>query len=59
LGSLAKYEFVKVMQMNAAKAMWDKLIQSYEGDTKVKSVKLQTFRIPYEKLKMHNDERIA
>lgn len=39
--------------------MWDNLIQSYEGDTKVKSAKLQTFIIQYETLKMNDDESIA
>ena len=32
---------------------------SYEGDAKVKSAKLQTLRIQYEKLRMHNEESIA
>ena len=59
LGSLAEYGFVKFMQLNTAKAMWDNLIQSYEGDAKVKSVKLQTLRIQYETLRRHNDESIA
>ena len=47
------------MQLNTAKEIWDKIIQSYEGDTKVKSVKLQTLRIQYENLKMHNEESIS
>jgi hypothetical protein len=59
LGSLTESEFVKVMQLNTTKEIWDKIIQSYEGDTKVKSAKLQTLRIQYETLRMHNDESIA
>ena len=39
--------------------MWDNIIQSYESDTKVKSSKLQTFRIQYETLRMHDDESIV
>lgn len=35
------------------------LVQSYEGDTKLKRAKLQTYRIQYETLKMHEDERIT
>ena len=58
-GSLTESEFVKVMQLNTAKEMWDKIILSYEGDAKVKSAKLQTLRIEYENLKMHSDESIA
>ena len=58
-GSLTESEFVKVMQLNTAKKIWDKIILSYEGDAKVKSAKLQTLRIEYENLKMHSDESIA
>ena len=47
------------MQLNTSKEIWDKIILSYEGDTKVKSAKLQTLRIQYEKLRMHNEEIIA
>ena len=39
--------------------MWDKIIQSCEGDSKVKSAKLQTLRIEYENLRMRSDESIA
>ena len=58
-GSLTEAEFVKVMQLNTAKEIWDKIILSYEGDAKVKSAKLQTLKIEYEKLRMHSDESIA
>jgi hypothetical protein len=59
LGSLTESEFVKVMQLNIAKDIWDKIILSYEGDAKVKSAKLQTLRIQYENLKMNSEESIA
>jgi hypothetical protein len=36
LSGLAEDEFVKVMQLESAKEMWDKIISSYEGDEKVK-----------------------
>ena len=58
-GSLNEAEFVKVMQLNTTKEIWDKIILSYEGDEKVKSAKLKTLRIDYENLKMHNDESVA
>jgi len=32
LGSLSESEFVKVMHLNTTKEIWDKIIQSYEGD---------------------------
>ena len=59
LGSMSESEFAKVMQLHSAKEIWDKIILRYEGDTKVKSAKLQTLRIEYENLKMHSDESIA
>ena len=31
LNGLAEVEFVKVMHLETAKAMWDKLINNYEG----------------------------
>ena len=45
--------------MNTTKEIWEKIILSYEGDAKVKGDKLQTLRIQYEKLRMHNEESIA
>ena len=47
------------MQLKTAKEIWDKIVQSYEGDSQVKRAKLQTLKIQYETLKMHNDESIA
>jgi len=45
--------------MNSTKGIWDKIIQSYEGNTKVNSAKLKAFRIQYENLRMHSDESIV
>ena len=59
MGILTESEFVKVMQLNTTKEIWDKIILRYEGDAKVKSAKLQTLRIEYENLKMHSNESIA
>jgi hypothetical protein len=39
--------------------MWNKLISSYEGNEKVKDVKLQTFRLKFEQLKMNEDEIVS
>ena len=47
------------MQLKSAKEIWDKIVQSYEGDSQVKCVKLQTLRIQYETLKMHSDESVS
>jgi hypothetical protein len=46
------------MHLESAKAMWDKLISSYEGNEKVKDAKLQTYRLQFEQLKMNEDETI-
>eukprot|EP00253_Pinus_taeda_P009071 PITA_09071 len=42
-----------------SKEIWDKIIQSYEGDSQEKRAKLQSLRVQYETLKMHSDENIA
>eukprot|EP00253_Pinus_taeda_P004518 PITA_04518 len=59
LGSLSQLEFVKVMHLKSAKEIWDKIVQSYEGDSQVKHAKLQTLIIQYETLKMQSDESIG
>jgi hypothetical protein len=52
LSGLAEAKFVKVMHLESAKEMWDKLISSYEGNEKVKSAKLQTYTLQFEQLNM-------
>jgi hypothetical protein len=59
LNGFAEVEFVKVMHLQTAKEMWDKLISSYEGNEKVKAAKLQTFRLKFEQLKMNEDETVS
>jgi hypothetical protein len=54
LNGLAEAEFVKVMHLQTAKEMWDKLISSYEGNEKVKDAKFQTYRLKFEQLKMND-----
>ena len=49
----------KVMGCNTAKEVWDKLKSIYEGDPKVKQVKLQRHREEFENLKMNENEDIA
>jgi hypothetical protein len=50
LNGIVEAEFVKVMHLQTAKEMWDKLISSYEGNEKVKDAKLQTYRVQFENL---------
>jgi hypothetical protein len=59
LGGLVGSKFVKVMHCESAKEIWDKLKNVYEGDTKVKSAKLQSYRSQFESLKMEESEDIA
>jgi hypothetical protein len=59
LNGLAEAKFVKVMHLDTAKAMWDKLISSYEGNEKVEDAKLQTYKLKFEQLKMNEDETIS
>ena len=47
------------MHYTSAKEIWDKLKNVYEGDTKVKSEKLQTYISQFECLKMEESEDIA
>jgi hypothetical protein len=42
MSGLAEVEFVKVMHLETAKEMWEKLISNYEGNEKVKDAKIQT-----------------
>jgi hypothetical protein len=58
LNGLAEAEFVKVMHLETAKAMWDKLVSSYEENEKVKDAKIQTYRLKFERLNMNEDETI-
>jgi hypothetical protein len=59
LNGLSETVFTKVAHCKSAKEIWDKLQNIYEGDTKVKATKLQTYRGQFEQLKMKEDENIA
>jgi hypothetical protein len=47
------------MQYESTKEMWDKLVNNYEGDAKVKLAKLQAHKIQFESLRMSEDENIT
>jgi hypothetical protein len=51
--------FTKVTHYKSTKEIWDKLQNIYEGDTKFKTTKLQTYRGQFEELKMKEDEDIT
>ena len=44
LSAIDESVFNKVMNCPSAKEMWDKLQTTYEGDSKFKEAKLQTYR---------------
>jgi hypothetical protein len=59
LNGLGESIFTKVAHCKYAKEIWDKLQNIYEGNSKVKSTKIQTYRGQFEQLKMKEDENIA
>jgi hypothetical protein len=59
LNGLSDTIFTKVAHCKSAKEIWDKLRNIYEGDSKVKATKLQTYRGQFEQLKMKEDEDIT
>jgi hypothetical protein len=59
LNGLGESVYTKVVHCKSAKEIWDKLQNIYEGDSKVKATKLQTYRGQFKQLKMKEDENIA
>jgi hypothetical protein len=59
LSGLVEAEFVKFMNLETAKEMWDNLVSIYEGNEKVKDAKLQTSKLQFEQLQMKEDETIG
>jgi hypothetical protein len=59
LNGLSDTIFTKVSHCKSAKEIWDKLRNIYEGDSKVKETKLQSYRGQFEQLKMKEDEDIT
>jgi hypothetical protein len=59
LNGLSDKIFTKVTHCKSAKEIWDKLRNIYEGDSKVKTTKLQTYIGQFKQLKMKEDEDIV
>ena len=59
LNGLCESVYTKFIHCKSAKDIWDKLQNIYEGDSKVKAAKLQTYKGQFEKLKMKEDEDIT
>jgi hypothetical protein len=59
LNGLGESVFAKVTHCKSTKEIWDKLQNIYEGDSKVKETKIQTYRGQFEQLNMNEYENIA
>ena len=59
LKGLVYLVFFKVMQCKTTKHAWEKLKITYEGASKVKKSKIQTYKGKFESLKMKEEENIA
>jgi hypothetical protein len=59
VNGLSETIFTKVAHCKSSKEIWDKLQNIYEGDSKVKAGKLETYRGQFKQLKMKEDENIA
>jgi hypothetical protein len=59
LNGLSESVYTKVMNFISTKEIWDKLQNIYEGDSKFKAAKLQSYRGQFEQLNMKEDENIA
>ena len=58
LNSLDDAIFPKITAAKSAKSIWDILKAAYQGNDKVKMVRLQTLRTQFEMLKMTDSETI-
>ena len=59
MSGLTNSVFTKVMRCKTSKQAWDKLKIIYEGASKVKESKLQTYKGQFESLKMKEGENIG
>ena len=59
LNGLEESVFTKVSHCKSTKEIWDKILNIYEGDSKVKATKLQTYRGQFEQIKMKEYENIV
>jgi hypothetical protein len=59
LNGLFELVYTKVIHCKSAKEIWDKLQNIYEGYSKFKATKIQTYRGHFEQLKMKEYENIT
>lgn len=56
--ALADDVFTNIMHLETAKQIWDELHKTYDGDERVKSIKLLTLKREFEMLTMKEDESV-
>jgi hypothetical protein len=59
MNGLCDLVYVKFVHCSSDKEIWEKPQNIYEGDEKVKEIKLQTYIGQFEQLKMKGDENIT
>jgi hypothetical protein len=59
MNGLCDLVYTKIIHCKSTKEIWDKIQNIYEGDSKFKAAKLQTYRGQLEQLNMQEDENIA
>jgi hypothetical protein len=59
LNGLCELVYTKVIHCKSTKYIWDKIQNIYEGDSKVKVAKIQTYRGHFQQLNMKEYENIA
>ena len=59
LNGICESIYTNVIHYKSTKEIWDKLQNIYEGDSKVKATKLQTYIGQFEQLKNKEDEDIT
>jgi hypothetical protein len=59
LNGLSEKIFTKVAHCKSTREIWEKLQNIYEGDSKVKEAKIQTYIGQFKQLNMKEDENIA
>ena len=50
--------FPRIMRASKAKEVWDILLQEFQGDIKVRAIKLQTLKKEFENMKMRENENL-
>ncbi|XP_074265931.1 uncharacterized protein LOC141588385 [Silene latifolia] len=58
LNAVTEVIFPRIMRATTAKEAWDSLQQEFQGDIKIRTIRLNTLRKDFENMKMKDDEDI-